>query len=148
MRDWQQRRVYAWEDQFENWNRSGYTLKECRKIVHWACKKYGLPPPSVRQHEGKAASYSYAGDRPVIGFNTTQKNAAVALHEAAHYICDRIFGPKLEHHSPEWMGIYLWLLEGWRVAPRTALHASAKAKRIKWVATWLVSPKRLRRGRV
>ena len=147
MRDAQRKRVYAWEHEFSDWNRSGYSLKECRAVVKWACDKYGLPTPRVTQHDNKSFSYCIVGEKPVISFGIDQKNAAVALHEAAHYICDRIFGAGLEDHCPQWMGIYLWLLEGYRIAPRTALHASAKARKIRWVQTWLVSPKRLGRRR-
>lgn len=123
-------------------------MSEAREAVHWACKKYGIEPPAVRQHAGTAYSYSQGAPINVISFRKKdQVNPAVALHEAAHYICDTIFGNKLADHSPEWMGIYLWLAEGWRLAPRAALHASARAKRIRWTATWVVSPKRLRRQR-
>lgn len=147
MRDPQKQRVYSWEHSFSDWNRSGYSLKECRAAIRWACKLYGLKTPPVKSHRTKHFSFSVGGDEPYISLGADQRNVSVALHEAAHYICDRIFGDKLPDHSPEWMGIFLWLLEGYRVAPRTALHASARAKKIKWVATWLVSPKRLGRSR-
>lgn len=81
-----------------------------------------------------------------VTFNRGTLNPPIVLHECAHYICDAIFGTKLEDHCPEWLGIYMWLLEGWRVAPRKALQASAKARGLRWMQTWLVSPKRL--GRV
>ena len=144
MLDPQRERVYAWENEWHDWNIGSLTLAECRAVVRWACEKYGVTPPRVEQHRDRQYSFSQGG---LISFRTDQKNAAVALHEAAHYICDQIFGDTVAHHSPEWMGIFLWLAEGYRLAPRTALHASAKAKRIKWTATWLVSPKRLRRNR-
>lgn len=144
MKDPQQKRVYSWEGDWLDWNRSSLTLAECRATVKWACDKYGLKTPRITQHVGNEYTFFQDGR---ISFRHDQKNAAIALHEAAHYVCDEIFGHKIEHHSPEWMGVYLWLLEGYRVAPRTALHASAKARRIKWVQTWLVSPKRLGRRR-
>lgn len=147
MRDPQKHRVYAWEAEWHDWNHSGLTLKECRDVVRWACHKYGVKPPRVAQHDGRAYSFSQGDPFNLISFRRDQKNAAIALHEAAHHISGKIFGNTIADHSPEWMGIYLWLLEGFRVAPRIALHASARAKRIRWVATWGVSPKRLRRRR-
>lgn len=141
-KDPQCKAVYAWETEWADWNRGTCTLTEMREIVHWACGKYGLTPPAVKQHHTGEYSYSQG---PLISFNLTHKNPAIALHESAHYICDQIFGPDLAHHCPEWMAVYLWLLEGWRLAPRKALHASAKARGIRWLATWLVSPKRLKR---
>lgn len=150
LKDPQKKRVYAWEGCFCDWVRSTLTLRGARAAVRWASDKYGLPCPVIVQHEGKAESFSqadsgYVGGPPLISFQRGQKNPAVALHEAAHYIHDAIFGDKGPHHSAEWLGIYLWLLEGYRVAPRSALHASARAARLRWVATWTVSPKRLQR---
>lgn len=149
--DRQQKKVYAWESQWCDWNTSTMNLREARAVVGYACRKYGVAPPSVTHHGGTA--YSYSQDSR-ISFRKDQKNAAIALHEAAHYVCDRIFEDpaetksRLEDHGPEWMGVYLWLLEGYRVAPRIALHSSAAAKGIRWVPLWTISPKRLRRGRV
>lgn len=149
LKDPQRKRVYAWEGCWCDWVRSTLTLRETLDVVNWACSKYGLRCPFITTHPGKADSFSQADGAPnggpVISFQGDQKNPAVALHEAAHYIHDAIFGDKGAHHSAEWLGIYLWLLEGYRVAPRRALHASARAARLRWVATWTVSPKRLQR---
>lgn len=139
--DRQQQRVYAWEAQWADWNAGHLSLRGARSVVRWACKKYGLPPPVVKQHPGKAYSFSCGS---LISFSKGQRNSAIALHESAHYIATHIFGNSIEHHAQEWLGIYLWLLEGYRVAPRIALHASAKAKGLRWTPTWVVSPKRLR----
>lgn len=150
LKDPQRKRVYAWEGGWCDWVRSTLSLGGARAVVRWACDKYGLPCPTVVQHDGAADSFSQADGAsggPLISFQRGQRNPAVALHEAAHYIHDAIFGDKGAHHSAEWMGIYLWLLEGYRVAPRRALHASARAARLRWVATWTVSPKRLQRVR-
>lgn len=147
MRDPQKKRVYVWENEWFDWCRGNLNLSECRAVVKWACDLYGLKTPRVAQHDDRSYSYCQMDPKPLINFRSDQKNASVALHEAAHYICDTIFGGDLEDHSPQWMGIFLWLLEGARIAPRTALHASARAKKIKWVQTWLVSPKRLGRRR-
>jgi hypothetical protein len=152
LKDPQVKRVYAWEGQHADWMRSTLSLRGTRAVVKWACDKYGLPCPIIRQHYHTDDSYSQAdgapGGRPLISFRAAdQKNPAVALHEAAHYIHDAIFGDKGVHHSTEWLGVYLWLLEGYRIAPRTALHASAKAAGLRWVPTWIMSPKRLQRKR-
>lgn len=143
MTDRQRDRVYSWEGDWAAWNSCTMKLSKAREYVRWACRCYGLKPPGVKQHKGKAFSFSCGN---VISFSHDQINPGTALHEAAHYICDQIFGEDLQHHCPEWMGIYLWLLEEARIAPSTALRASAKARGIRWLKTWLVSPKRLRRA--
>jgi hypothetical protein len=148
--DPQKRRIYAWEHAWADWNRTTCTLREARAVVHWACGKYGIRPPAVKQHHTMAYSESQGHPVNIISFRARdQINPAVALHEAAHHICGAIFGEDTDmaDHSPEFMGVYLWLLEGYRVAPRTALHASARARGIRWVPTWVVSPKRLQRRR-
>jgi hypothetical protein len=134
--------VYAWEGEWSDWNSEALTLHETREVVRWACRKYGVEVARVKQHHTRAYTFSQDG---VISFRHDHKNTAIALHEAAHHIADVIWGDSIEDHAPEWLGVYLWLLEGARVAPRVALHASARAKRLRWVQTWAVSPKRLRR---
>lgn len=141
--------MYAWEHDWHDWNVGSLTLREVRDVVRWACSKYGIRAPKVVQHADRHYSYSKGEPDNLISFRLDQRNPAVALHEAAHFISGAIFGEKTDmaDHAPEWMGIYLWLLEGYRIAPRIALHASARARRIRWVPTWVVSPKRLQRRR-
>lgn len=144
-KDSQRKRVYLWESQWSDWNAENMTLAQAREVVHWACKKYGMRPARVKQHTGRAFSFAQEG---TISFRRDHKNSAIALHESAHYIADVIFADAhTEDHGPEWLGIYLWLLEGARVAPRIALHSSARAKRLRWVPTWVMSPRRLKRRR-
>jgi hypothetical protein len=141
-RDPQQSRVYAWEGQWKDWNRRTITLKAARSLARMACEEYGLKPPRLTTHAGKAYSYSQ-GD--LVSFEEGQVNRAIVLHECAHYITGAIFGDAIAHHSPEWMGCYLWLLVRFHIAPRIALEASAKAKRITWMPLGTMSPKRLKR---
>lgn len=147
--DPQKLRIYAWEVDWHDWNIGSFNLKEMREAVGWACAKYGVKPPRVAQHADRQYSYSMGSPDNLISFRLDQRNAAMAMHEAAHFIHGAIFGEDtlLADHGPEFMGIYLWLLEGYRIAPRRALHASAATRRIRWVPTWTMSPKRLRRKR-
>ena len=138
--DPQQQRVYTWEGGWIDWDSPTLTLTKAREYVHWACALYGLRPPCVKSHPGKEYSWSLGR---AISFRRSQISRATALHEVAHYICDQLFGLDMEAHSPEWVAVYFWLLIEARVAPRTAICASAKAKRLRWVPLWQVSPKRL-----
>lgn len=145
-RDPQAQRIYAWEEKWLDWNRRTLTRDDVESLVQKSTREYGMVSPRVKYHRGKEYSYCQ-GD--VISFNLHDCNPAIVLHECAHYITDALFSPaeKLAAHSPQFMGVYLYLLEWHRVAPRAALHASAKAARIQWVPTGMISPKRLRRGR-
>lgn len=60
------------------------------------------------------------------------KNTATALHEAAHLIVSDLFGGNVQDHGPTFLGVYMWLLETAGVAPRTALHATAREHGLKW----------------
>lgn len=130
------------EKSFFDWNRETLTLPLVRVFVHAACRDYGLKPPAVRQHNTQGATYSRFPDH--ISFQPRHKNPAIALHEVAHYICDSIFGDEPEDHGPEWLGIYLWLLEKFKVVPRIALHAEASALHLAWWPASAVSPNALR----
>lgn len=130
VRDPHQKAVYEWEEDWADWNRQTLTLPEMRAHVRVACKLYGLKAPPVRQHPGRMMSYSL-DDGSLISFNHTHKNAAIALHEAAHYIADRLH-PGAQPHGPTWLGIYMRLLERAEVAPRAALHHTARKHKLRW----------------
>lgn len=130
-------KVYEWEDGWAQWDYNSLTLPACRGLVRTACAKYGLAPPVVKQHNIRSLSYCIPS-KDVISLqgvgpdNKGGKNAAVALHEAAHYIAWKYFGEKIADHGPTWLGIYMWLLEAAEVAPATALHATAREKGLRW----------------
>lgn len=60
------------------------------------------------------------------------RNVSQVLHETAHWIVFKLFGDKPQDHGPTFLGVYMWLLEALRAAPRIALHASARAHGLKW----------------
>lgn len=139
-RDPQQLKVYKWEGEWADWNSATISLAKAREYVRWACELYWVEAPKVIRHAGNEYSWS---DGMTISFQKGQVSRAIALHEVAHHICNAMFGLKTPGHGPEWMAVYLWLLIKARIAPKTALLASAKAKGIKWLPLWQVSPKRL-----
>lgn len=128
--------LYQWESEYREWNINTLTLAECRLAIRTACARYGLPPPKVIQHRKRALSWQMGdticlqnGRRLAHG----GMNLATALHEAAHYICDRQFS-RTQAHGRTFLGILMWLLETAKVAPAKALHASARAHRLRWRA--------------
>ncbi len=134
-------RVYRWEDGWTDWQRRTLTLAQTRDYVRRACKLYHVTPPPVRRGVKTEAETE---DPKYVIFLETHQNPASALHESAHIICDAIFGVKLHDHCPEWLGIYLWLLEEFKVAPRLALHSSIAALGLSWWPASAVSPSALR----
>jgi hypothetical protein len=127
-KDPQRDAVYDWEGEFRDWNRKTLSLSDVRAFVRTACAYYGVKPPSVHHHTGRA--YAFTQGRK-LSFPDWCMNPAVALHEAAHYIADQLFGNELQDHGETWLGIYLWLLEKAAVAPRKALTASMRLYKLK-----------------
>lgn len=147
--DPQQQKCYRWEATWRDWNQSTLTLRQCRDAIKWACSRYGLRTvPSVKQHEGNDYAWSLMrpGQRPVISMQTaTSKNLATALHEAAHVVTDTIFvGQPLADHCPEFMGVYMGLLEDAKVAPTLALHTTASSHGLRWLPYDVISPTRIK----
>lgn len=143
MRKRQKDALYAWENGWRDWNVNNLSLTVCRAIVHRACRMFKITPPRVRQHLSTALSWcdtdkgiisfqAHGVKTPVVGETTGGKNRAIALHEAAHYIVHQFFGDRIADHGPTFLGVYLWLLAEWRVAPVIALHVSARKAGLRW----------------
>lgn len=152
MKDQQRLAVYAWESAWATWNKNGTKRHNLRRWIRRAERKYRIPPTRIRFLERQHLSWrqvqirsTYEPDEHRITLDWVGQNSAVALHEAAHAITDTLFGWDLEAHSRLWLGIYLWLLEDAKIAPRSALHASAKEFGLKWVPVEKVAPRVIRR---
>lgn len=145
-KDPQQNGVYRWEAEWRAWNRSTATLPELRTVIRWALRRYGIKrqAPAVKQHSGGEYAFSiyHPHKRGVISFNRKwSKNAATALHEVAHQICDTVFpAPDTPWHGVEWLGIYMALMQDAKVIPTVALHATAFAHNLKWLPYAEVGP--------
>jgi len=73
-------------------------------------------------------SIQAVGSKPGRG----AKNPQTALHEAAHWICWKLHGERIQDHGPTFLRVYLHLLVTYEVAPREALEASARKFKLKW----------------
>lgn len=130
--------VYQFEDDWPAWNRNQLTLAQCRTLIRSACEHYRVPHPRVRQHKVRAMSWYMPAKRLIslqaVGpDNKGGKNSATALHEAAHHIGFRLYGARIDDHGPTFVGIYLHLLVKACVAPRPALEAQLRYRRVKWI---------------
>jgi hypothetical protein len=136
--DPQKAALYAWEDSWPAWGNNDLTLQGCRDAVLWACRRYDVPAPRVKQHHSEAMSECDVV-LGVIDFQAKArragrggKNAAVALHEAAHWIVFQRHDMRPQDHGPTFLGVYLQLLAGYGVAPMVALHATARKFKLRW----------------
>lgn len=123
--DKQTRRVYAWEDKwrcfaFNDWKKG---LHEPRKRIAWACRKYGVPVPTVRLAPRNRYPY-WDPVEHAIYVSRHMNNPLMALHEAAHAIADWLLNEdEGDPHSAIFVGIFVWLLGEYKLAPKSALVA-------------------------
>lgn len=126
--------VYGFEDDWPEANVDSLTIRQCEVVIKLACEAYGLESPKVGYDRKAKLSYCYA-DGSGIHFATTQRNKFIALHEAAHFIVDKLRGQDIEDHGLDWQGVYFHLLKHAEIAPLCALKASAKERGLHWHVT-------------
>lgn len=161
MGDTQQKAVYAWEDEWADWNRPAASKCAVRKAIRKAERIYRIEPVTIsfpkrnrgsvkdrRNGKGRTLSSDYDPAMHTIRIRPRHQNIAIGLHEVAHAIHDTLFGSwpgsKTEVHGPIWLGIYLTLLIKAKLAPRDALLASAKRAGLRWAPLGKVIPSRIR----
>lgn len=135
--DRQREALYDLEDRFPWANHNNATLAQCRQLIRAACDAYGIEPPTVVQHHKVSMSWCLPQRRRIslqgIGpRNRGGKNAATALHEAAHQIVYDLCGDRAADHGPTFCGVYFHLLTmaGW---PAIAIRATAREHGVRWV---------------
>lgn len=129
-----QKAVYGFEDDWPEACADSLTLRQCGELIKLACAAYGFKAPPVRLDKTAKLSYCYA-DGSGLYLIKTQLNKFVALHEATHYIADKIYGQEPEDHGFEFQGVYFYLLSCAELAPVVALQASAKERGLIWRTT-------------
>jgi hypothetical protein len=133
MKDPQKKKVYAWEDSWWGWDRSTISFQESQRIIQRACRLYRVRAPKIVEHLGRNSS-EYDPNTDTISMRSEwELNPAISLHEAAHAIIWKLYGDSVQDHGSEFMGIYLWLLEKFKIASRSALIASTWAYKLQWI---------------
>lgn len=128
-KDPQKRAVYKWGWAWTDWNRRTLTWRRTKRLIRAACKTTGVPPPVIKKVRG---SYSYYKNGE-IGITKGQRNIGVALHEAAHYITQSIYGKQPDGaHGKRFVGIWIALLVHFSAAPRSAIESSLRAYGVHW----------------
>jgi hypothetical protein len=138
MKDPQQKRVYAWENQWIDWRpKKRLTEAQARMWVRWACKLYGVKPPRVLFYKSEKGTSIYDPNTHQIKLRPRHMNIWVCLHESAHAITDCLLGDELEGHGTHWVGVFRALLD-------TALVESVKKAGIKSAPLGKIGPRTIR----
>lgn len=152
MADAQRAAVYRWEWGWKDWRRANITQRQARQVMRTAERLYRLKPTTIQfrtsnKSRGKLMPSTY-WEHGVVAFRPAHVNIATVLHETAHAVEHQLFGwdaPGYEDHGPRWLGIYLWLLWKFQVAPWEALTASARAAGLEWRHPSWVAPHVIRK---
>lgn len=137
--DPQRQKEYEWEWSFRSsYGQEFRSLVPVRRLIKAACELYGVPAPVVVAQPRKRGFSVY---RPLDHRILLLKGHwAVwpALHEAAHAIC--AYKWDIVGHGPKFLGVLMWLLSHFDVAPVAALTASAKAAKLKFTQVGRAAP--------
>lgn len=149
--DPQRERAYSWEGSLYDWSPAREADEALTGTIARACRMYRVPPPTVKftgdiRHKGVRLSSHYDPNDHSITLRRRHRNLNTAIHEAAHAITDWILGPfSTKAHGKEWLGVFMVLLEKFKLSPRSALVASATADRLKFEPFERVNPRAIRK---
>lgn len=119
--------LFFGQDRYEEGNRN--TLLPLLKHV---CNYYKVEVPRLRivnQPEEDAAGW-VVGKSITLNRGRKGANTRVLLHETAHYLTDTFYKDH-EAHGPEFVAIYMHLLDNYRILPTEAFKILARRERLK-----------------
>lgn len=104
--------------------------KHLESVVKHACKKWTVPVPVLKLVRRDNRTFGECGEDAIeLNKNYHGDNMVVLLHELAHWITDRLTegGKKtIANHSPEFAGVYMALLDTYKVIPDYCFRAIAR----------------------
>ena len=115
-RDSQRARVYRWQQAEIPGIWVCVPLEDCAQLITMVCRDIGFKTPVVMAKRGHL---SMANTRN-IWLSPKGQTFVIALHELAHSITQRvfgIFGDSIAGHGPEFVRMFLWLLEHYYDGP-------------------------------
>lgn len=160
MADVQRQKVYDWQYAWRDWNHGTISDRAVRSVIRRAERLYRVSETEIKlltknynatgQLLTSNQKYWYVDGWPSlqrhkITIIPAHRNIPIALHEVAHVICTRLFNETVESHGKEWLGIFMWLLAKEKIAPVSALYASAREFGLKWVSAEKINPKMIRK---
>jgi len=111
VRDSQKSKCYKWENaQVIRPDEKQIAFEKLQKIVDKVWEKEGLPnpPPQVVLLDPRNTTLWAEATRHEIRVTTEGLKKTVLMHEIAHSML--ISNPRLAHHGPRWVGVYVDLL--------------------------------------
>ena len=132
--DPQRRRCYHMERKFDGGSIYTKTARHCLEaIVTHACNKFKVPRPKLVVGRRKEKFMGYCDeDRIYLNSWFHGDNTQTLLHEVAHWIVQHDFEEEdYENHGPEFMAVYMHLLDAYRILPAFAFRKFAREYELK-----------------
>lgn len=124
--------LYELEAEFsghcEHANATAQTLESLALSV---CNYYVIDVPNIRFINTRRNLHVAWYDTEIV-LNRAREgaNGMTLLHELAHYLTDEFY-TGVEHHGPEYVAIYMHLLDRWNYLPNRCFRLLAKKYRLK-----------------
>ena len=141
-RDTQRQRLYDWEGDTVPQGPT-LSLEDCQHIVDqvWADYHDESDPPAVVDGRGRRNA---GGSRYKISLPVWARNLRTVLHEVSHSI---VGSYKVAPHGPEYLRLFIDLLDHWGLSNSGELSRSARAAKLR-IGTVAACPQPLRQKRI
>lgn len=112
------------------------TLERAKKLANRMAEYYGVKAPVLsRVRRGlknfTAITFELDGKALVhVNIDKAEFTAPLIAHEMAHVICDA-YSVQEPDHGKTWLGIYLHLMDVFKIVPGDAMARSARAAGLK-----------------
>jgi len=129
--DPQRHLVYAMERKIIGWTvHTTMPVNDLLDVAIHACKKYDADVPEIKIiNKPKLRVFGYSDHKITLNAGYNGQNLSTFLHELAHWLQDEVWHQTndwdlicpQEDHGPEFMAIYIHLLDQYKMMPRNQM---------------------------
>jgi len=123
--------LYWLEAEFNGWWRMARSPRSSLLDLATAvCKYYNVTEPRIvisRKYAPHDGDYVH---QTITLYSGRGDNPGVCMHELAHHVTDELY-EAVEHHGPEFMAIYMHLLDKWCFIPNEEFRRLAKKYKLR-----------------
>lgn len=109
---------------------------DARKLADQMARWCGVPPVTLKwaHWTKKGNTATQTKDVLTVNLDKAQWVPALLAHEVAHWVCDNKY-EKVQDHGPEWLAVYIQILDHYRIVPQCAMKLMCKKYGLR-VAKW------------
>lgn len=124
--------IYALEAEFSgHCDHATATKQTLESLAADVCRYYVTDVPTIRFiNTRKNLHIAWFDTEIVLNRAREGANGMTLLHELAHFLVDEFY-TGVEHHGPEFVAIYMHLLDRWKYLPNRCFRLLAKKHRLK-----------------